>query len=713
VRQNLRQLSASTTARLWVCVILLALLITLPGAGDSPVGGPPLSHLGRVLLICTVVLAAGLILFRPERQVRAAGLAALLLLILVKLGTSLAPVTDGWKGEYQIPLSSPPALAEFSSQFAMRPYRIDHAIDFQGPRFGLYFLNDAQRYGGLVSPKRRDVELPLHVTWQGYLPSDMSGLVVHVTAAGSLAVSVDDRQVANLSNPQESVVAVRGLQGANRITITYDKPRDVEPLVRVALFNPDDGQPVSPTTFPNDAGYAVQERVASVAADAAVASGVLVALALFVLAFASARPFRLTARSGGTIAATATLAVAGALSLVALVSAWQFPGVTVSLSAGDDWLIYESNARDIMQQGWLMPEGSALGSGASYFFYPLYPYALAGAHWLIGDDYAAVVLLNGLCVASLAVMFWALGWRTHPRWVALTGFAALGLFAFRLLMPYAQVALADSLYIALVFVCLILAVQALARRSSGFWLATGAASALAAATRPSFITFIPLLLIGGFLWNRRSFSATANLRLMTAFIAGCVIGFAPFAIRNYIVSGHIEVLVSSWIQIPYFLSPPGQSHLTGRPGLIDSLRMALGIVQADPIGSMLLEARKIAFTLGITQIGPGGTRAQPWLLLLSILFLAALALRRLPGPVALVLTIFAVSHIAAMVIAAPWSYGYKSILPLHAAFLFAATYVLPLGLERVRQLKFWPRHNPRKPALGAPGASAIAVRFGG
>jgi hypothetical protein len=709
----MRRLTASTTARLWVCAGLLALLIILPGAVDSPVGGPPLSQMGRVLLICTVLLAAGLVLFRPERPVPAAGLVVLLLLIVVKLGASLVPGPDGWRGEYQIPRASPAAPAEFSSRFEMHPYRIDHSIDFQGERFGLYFLNDAQRYGALLSPKRRDVELPLQVTWQGYLPSGVKDLDIRVTAAGSVSAALDGLQIATLSNPHDDVVPVRGLQaGDHRVTISYDKPGDVQPLVRVMLTNADDNSPVSTTTLPAAGGVSVEEQVAAAVTGAAVALGMLVAIALFLRGFVSLQPLRMSARSGSAVAAAAALAVLGALSVIATLSAWPFPGVTVSLSAGDDWLIYESNARDIMQQGWLMLEGSRLGSGTSYFFYPLYPYALAGAHWFIGDDYGAVVLLNGLCVASLSVLFWGLGWRTHSRWVAVLGFAALGLFAFRLLMPYAQVALADSLYIALVFVCLNLAVRALTLRSSTLWLATGVASALAAATRPSFITFIPLLLIGGFVWNRKTLSGAASLRLMTVFVVGCALGFAPFAIRNYLVSGHIEVLVSSWIQIPYFLSPPGQSHLSGRPGLIDSLRMAIGIVQADPIGSALLEARKIGFTLGITQIGPGGTRAQPWLLVLTLLFLVALALRRLPAATALVLAIFAISHVIAMVIAAPWSYGYKSILPLHAAFLFAATYLLPPGFERVRLLKPVRQSGSREETLGMPGASAVALRFG-
>ena len=34
------------------------------------------------------------------------------------------------------------------------------------------------------------------------------------------------------------------------------------------------------------------------------------------------------------------------------------------------------------------------------------------------------------------------------------------------------------------------------------------------------------------------------------------------------------------------------------------------------------------------------------------------------------------SHVAAMVLAAPWTYGYKTILPLHAVFLFGSVYLL-------------------------------------
>ena len=82
--------------------------------------------------------------------------------------------------------------------------------------------------------------------------------------------------------------------------------------------------------------------------------------------------------------------------------------------------------------------------------------------------------------------------------------------------------------------------------------------------------------------------------------------------------------------------------------------------------------------LGMTHWGmPGGSVLHPELLVLTALFCAVLLVRRLPSDVRLVVATFAVSHLIAMVMAAPWTYGYKTILPLHAVFLFSAVYLLP------------------------------------
>jgi hypothetical protein len=47
-----------------------------------------------------------------------------------------------------------------------------------------------------------------------------------------------------------------------------------------------------------------------------------------------------------------------------------------------------------------------------------------------------------------------------------------------------------------------------------------------------------------------------------------------------------------------------------------------------------------------------------------------------PTPLALIGLAFALSHMGAMVTAAPWTYGYKTILPFQALTLFWAPFVL-------------------------------------
>jgi hypothetical protein len=60
---------------------------------------------------------------------------------------------------------------------------------------------------------------------------------------------------------------------------------------------------------------------------------------------------------------------------------------------------------------------------------------------------------------------------------------------------------------------------------------------------------------------------------------------------------------------------------------------------------------------------------------LFLLFLEALLLARIPRALAFVLCAFAVSHTAAMILAAPWTYVYKPILSLHLTFLFGAAFL--------------------------------------
>jgi hypothetical protein len=91
---------------------------------------------------------------------------------------------------------------------------------------------------------------------------------------------------------------------------------------------------------------------------------------------------------------------------------------------------------------------------------------------------------------------------------------------------------------------------------------------------------------------------------------------------------------------------------------------------------LVVELRKLGFTFGWLRLGPPGEPATWDFVILSLLFVTALILRRIPRGVALVVSAFAVSHVGSMVLAAPWSYVLKPILPLHLAFLFGAGFLL-------------------------------------
>ena len=79
------------------------------------------------------------------------------------------------------------------------------------------------------------------------------------------------------------------------------------------------------------------------------------------------------------------------------------------LEGGQDWLTYESYARDILLNGPLMTLGEPLGKGKPFFFQPFYPYYLAAMHWLTGEGLWGPIVLQlfGDGVAGVLVYFLA------------------------------------------------------------------------------------------------------------------------------------------------------------------------------------------------------------------------------------------------------------------------------------------------------------------
>jgi len=651
----------------WLAAVLLFIaVLLLPGAPRSPFAGAPLAAAGYALLACGVGLLGLGVLFAPARRVPASALAVLALLAVLKPVAADLSGPAGWRGVYYA--EPDPAPRPFKAGALTRDHRVDAAIDFEGPRFDLPFINDI-RYRTPISPQRRDRKLPVRVEWTGHAWLEQRATVrLQVASRGGVSVSVDGAEVMNVVSPRPFSTAELLLdRGLHRIAVAYAKPAMTSPLVRLALTADGRELPVAPT--PGAARGLARQPWFGAATTAGVVLAALLAAGLAAWCF----PPRLL------LASPARASAALVFGLVLLVGTVQrvlpVVGRTVSLSAGDDYLSYEAFARDILFNGLLMPSGAAPGQGAPYYHYPLYPYALAAVHAVLGETFSAVIFFNVVAVGSVGILCWFLAWRHLRGWSATAGVLAIGVFTWYHLLPYTRTSFSDNLFVALVFVALLLCERALATQRRAWWIAAGAAAAAAAATRPSFLTHAAIWPAAVLLFGLGS--PRRRVAQIACFWAGVLAGLAPFAARNWIMSRRLVLLVNSWIQIPYFLYPWWEPKpIPPLRSLSEALQQAWLFALARPWTVVDMEARKVAFTLGLTEVGPAHVGSHPLLLAGFALFVAALLLRRMPRPLAVVLGSFAVSHLAAMVVAAPWTYGYKTILPLHAAFLVGGVHVL-------------------------------------
>lgn len=379
----------------------------------------------------------------------------------------------------------------------------------------------------------------------------------------------------------------------------------------------------------------------------------------------------------GALAAVVTTAIVVVWTIELAIGA---VGATAFLRSGGDALEYAFDARDVLLNGPLMTHGRPNGQAIAFYFYPFYPYVLAAFHALVGDDVSTIFLLNGLAVAMLPALFWHLGWQRIGSIAASIGFVALLAFTAYYCWPfvaYENPSLTDLVFLAIVFVVLLALTRAFERPTVPRLLTAGVLIAFAAATRPSFLTmvgFAPIALYA-------TVAACSQVRLVYCawLLLGVAIGLLPFAVRNVIAAGQFVVLVSSWIQLPYFLIPPEVPDKPGGfPGLAEALRMSWAIFLRDPSGTLWVEVRKLLFTFGWVRFGPAdGVRVtSPFLVVLPFVFTTAVWMRRIPTLLAVVVVAFAVSHVVAMVMAAPWTLSIKSILPLFAVFLFGSVFLL-------------------------------------
>lgn len=650
--------------------------LLLPGPFRSVFSGVPLSSKATALFVMSLGAVLAMITIRPARTPRPFWVVLVWVAAVAKLALSPMLITSGWNGQYATAQSLGPGTFEplrtvrFTSATGPRPHRVDRSLQFAGTAWGLDFMNDWRRVR-VAAASPRQVQQPIRVLWTGWSDSDTAQVRnVTISAAGLVIMRVSGREIWRGRDPQHTNVRVHIEPGVRHLQVLYDKPSGVAPHIEI------DGAPPVTTTAAD-----ANARSASLLAARGIA--ILGVIALFAMAGAFINayvPFHAT-MARFDIGSAAALFFAAVLLILAIRTSIPMRQATYELKVGDDFLSYESMARAVLRGDLLYLRGHEPGKGLAYYHYPLYGYALAAAHYVFGDDFATVPLLNYLCLAALGVLVAAfLRPYMPPSRVAIAIIGAL-VFILAYHLHYARMALSDNLYMVLLFGALLMSVKTLQQRRRWQFFTTGALVAIASATRPS--AFIYLGALGVALLMFRDLGAIrARLTAVASMFAGFALAVAPFTLRNRYVTGDWVMLVGGYNSITHFLYPPEGGWqkikllVNGRmPDMLQTLDQIRTVVSEHPLGVVWVTIRKILFTFGWTGFGPH-SRDAPFLGAYFILFLLALALRRIPRVVVRVLLPFLVSHLASMVLAAPWTYGFKTILPFHFACLIGAAFLL-------------------------------------
>ncbi len=689
-------------------LILFAVFVAFPGRSRSPFSGIPFSSQAHAVVALILALGLCLALFPARTLARRRWLFALVALSLLKVALASALIEEGWQGRYwtaqMITKPSPHLTAMIPVRHFRRgihPYRVDPAIDFDGTNFALFYVNDFPHYEGVTPDKASDdIAHPLRVQWIGYanVPSPIT-VNTAVTAKGTARMAIDGVEVFRGDSPRAAAVSRSLDAGIYRIDITYDKPVDETPAISITPL------PFPVTPVPVAAAAVSRSRFAGVTIDLLG----LLALAMLIAALSDAyRPVTrfLLEDIWAEPDKVALIALVSIILLAGVRQAVLVRGTTMPLGISDDPRAYEGAARIALFDGPLM----VTNRGAPFYFYPLYSYALAAAHMIFGEDYGTIRFFNWFCIASSLVLVWALLRKWLSAGSLVIAIITFGFFIEAYVVLYAHAPFTDNLFLPLSAAVVLACTRAFEKQSLSWLVITGALTALGAAARPSLLLYVPIFLVALLL-----FWMTTFIRRGLAagvFLLGFAAGLAPFTIRNWLVAKKLVLLVASGnIMLPMFLYPPdlspGEMIDRGATTTAGSLRVALQILQQHPVHTIAVELQKVLFTLGFTWVGPDNFAYPRLLILLPIVFGVAVWARCIPRPALIAISSFTLSHLVAMVVATPWTYGYKTILPLHLMLAAGALFLLPQrGQAAVRETII-----PRRLSPGRKSVSVILPTY--
>jgi 4-amino-4-deoxy-L-arabinose transferase-like glycosyltransferase len=559
--------------------------------------------------------------------------------------------------------------------------RVDATLDFRGDAFPVYFFNDVARFNfGPDTQPGRD-QLPFSVRWTGALQVASNGARrFALDANGPARVLLDDTELLSAAGEAQRDLAA----GTHALQVEYTRLEASVPRLRLSWQSHPGGELEVVRSQPDPWRLALD-------------------MAVVVTGVATLGAWIVHLRKRAWLVALPVLFLAYGAALQA-----PLLGRATILSGLDDWLVYESSARDILLNGLLMNGGQQ--HAAPFYGQPLYPYVLALAHLLTGEGLFGPLALQFAALGLLVVLSFVLARRAFDSQLA--GYTSLaGLWLFMAVQnEYVRVArqlFNENLYMPLVMLTLI-ALVSLLRGQSGQprWYAlllVGVLLGVTSISRSQFLAFVPLaLLILAVAWRR-------PLPLVLI-VAGLLLAVAPVTARNWIVSGELVPISASGgaSLLEFHRPPPGLIDQTGlqRDPLFEALhldtstRTVVAFARADPLGYLRTWLPLGAHSLGLPGRNPASGVYWP-LLIVVVLYVAALALPRARRRRVWPIHAFVAGHMLVLMLFEADTYGYRLVMPMYAPMLVVAAQ-LPLALiQRTPRVRARPAYLPAAAALAA------------
>jgi len=554
--------------------------------------------------------------------------------------------------------------------------RIDSEIDFRAGRreFPLAFFNDNSRFNFYRGGQPLRHRLEFSITWTGWWHSAASPRVYLHSPGASAQMFINGTLALETSPQQDLVVRTVDVTGGwQRIHIIFLSPYSAPRVFSAGVADGDQLLPFSKNTIRTQqlsaSEYTASQLIGVVKTIADVmVFGWLVSVAGLLVIRRLGEVWQERWRADR--AAVALMIAAGAIEAMRYALPWTRQ--LLLLAGGDDPMTYEGYARDIQLNGILMNGGRPLGEGEPFYYQALYPYFLAAAHFVFGEDMFGVLLLQRFLVVLTAVAIVRIAIRFAGRSAWPAAMLIGGLFAWWKFAPIAADLLNESLYVPLLMAWTAILIHTCASPSARRAALTGVSGALAAMARSTSMLSWPFVwAMCAWQWRRQGW-----LRLAVT-MAGCSLAvFSLIAVRNWIVA-HQFAATSTELGITLLggNEPPPEIALdmTRHAALYERLALnpntarVVEFAMTAPGTFAMGIARKAAFALGFYEAYAPGWGYSPVYMAVWIGaiggYVVALRKRLVPPVAASLPLVIALTQYVALVIVYPK--GERLILPIH------------------------------------------------